>query len=164
MTTRKSHILTSILLLTCFVGSSLYAQFEPLPEEVQRAFFQGKKHILKGDLDKAYASFQNCAEAEPKVGAFHYEMGKIEYELGRFESAVNHLNEAIDLDPQNDWYHYYRGVSNVALELYDDGWADLMTWVMERPGDIESLDLCAELFVNAGEYWHAYNAYSFYDH
>ena len=163
MTTRKSHILTSILLLTSFIGSSLYAQFEPLPEEVQRAFFQGKKHVLKGDLDEAYASFQNCAEAEPKVGAFHYEMGKIEYELGRFESAVNHLNEAIDLEPQNDWYHYYRGVSNVALELYDDGWADLMAWVMERPGDIEALDLCAELFVNAGEYWHAYNAYSFYE-
>ena len=63
------------------MGSSLYAQFEPLPEEVQRAFFQGKKHVLKGDLDEAYASFQNCAEAAPKVGAFHFETRAFSIEL-----------------------------------------------------------------------------------
>ena len=160
----RQHILLSFFLLSHFaLGQTNTAPYEPLPEEIQRAYFAGQNHLLKGDLAEAYSSFQVCAEAEPEVSGFHYELGKIELTLGNWESGLNHLDKAIKLAPNNDWYHYYRGLVNLNLENYDDAWTDLMVWVKERPGDLEALDLCAELFILSQEIWHAYQVYSFYE-
>ena len=164
MNFKKKHILFSLFLLSHLaIGQTHLATFEPLPEEVQRAYFLGQNHLVKGDLAEAYSSFQLCVDAEPKVAGFHFELGKIDLTNEHYESALNFLNEAVDLDPNNDWYHYYRGMANLELELYDDAWADLMSWISARPGDLESLDLCAETFIYKGEIWHAYQAYSFYE-
>ena len=164
MNFKQAHILFSLFLLSHLaLGQTDLATFEPLPEEVQRAYFLGQNHLVKGDLTEAYSSFQFCVDAEPKVAGFHFELGKIDLSNEHYESALNFLNEAVELDPNNDWYHYYRGMANLELELYDDAWADLMSWISARPGDLESLDLCAETFIYKGEIWHAYQAYSFYE-
>ena len=164
MNFKKGHILFSIFLLSHLaLGQTDLATFEPLPEEVQRAYFLGQNHLVKGDLAEAYSSFQFCVEAEPEVSGFHYELGKIDLKLDNWESGLNHLNEAITLEPENDWYHYYRGLAHLKLESFDDAWTDLMVWVKARPGDLESLDYCAEHFILNQEFWHAYQAYSYYE-
>ena len=115
----RQHILLSFFLLSHFaLGQTKTAPYEPLPEEIQRAYFAGQNHLLKGDLAEAYSSFQVCVEAEPEVSGFHYELGKIELTLGNWESGLNHLDKAIKLEPNNGWYHYYRGLVNLNLENY----------------------------------------------
>ena len=159
MNLKRGHILFALLLLSHLaLGQTDTAPFEPLSVEVQRAYFLGQNHLVKGDLDEAYSSFQFCVEAEPEVAGFHFELGKIDYENKHYESALSYLNEAIKLDSKNDWYNYYRGLVQLELEMFDDAWTDLMVWVGKRPGDLESLDFCAELFIIKGELWHAYQA------
>ena len=165
MISARVHIVALLMVLAGLAQGQTeqIASFEPSSETAQRAYFLAQNHLVKGDLEQAYAAFQTCVDEEPDVSGFHFELGKIELELGRYESSLRHLNEAIELEPTNDWYHYYRGQTNLALENYDDAWADLMVWAKKRPGDLESLDLVAELFLVSGELWHAYQAYSFYE-
>ena len=59
----------------------------PYGKETQLAYFEGQAHLLKGDLEDAYASFLQCADAEPDEVAFHYQLGKIDLELKRYEAA-----------------------------------------------------------------------------
>ena len=165
MISARVHIVVLLMVWAGFAKGQTQqsATFEPSSETAQRAYFLAQNHLVKGDLEQAYSAFQTCVDEEPDVSGFHFELGKIELELGRYESSLKHLNEAIELEPTNDWYHYYRGQTNLTLENYDDAWADLMVWAKKRPGNIESLDLVAELFLVSGELWHAYQAYSFYE-
>ena len=164
----KSVAILPIVLLSTLVGIAQVANtktvsFEPLEESIQRSYFAGRNHLIKGDLEKAYNSFQVCAEAEPEVAAFQYEVGKIELELGKIESAHRYLKSACDLDPNNDWYHYYKGLCNLELEKLDEAWADLALWMSARPSDLESLNQSAEFFIDKGEFYHAYMMYSYYE-
>ena len=164
----KSVAILPIVLLSTLVGIAQVANteavsFEPLEEGIQRSYFAGRNHLIKGDLEKAYNSFQVCAEAEPEVAAFQYEVGKIELELGKIESAHSYLRSACDLDPDNDWYHYYKGLCNLELENLDEAWADLALWMAARPSDLESLFHSAEFFIDKGEFYHAYMMYSYYE-
>jgi tetratricopeptide (TPR) repeat protein len=137
--------------------------YEPLDENTQRAYFAGQNHLIKGDLEAAYSSFQVCVEAEPEVASFHFDLGKIEHELGRHESALMHYDIAVGLDSENDWYYYHRGLTQLALENFGEAWIDLASWITQRPSDIESLDMCATMFILADELSLAYKLLSYYE-
>ena len=165
MNQKGAHIFFSLLLvvLQASAQKSVSSDFVPSSETAQRAFFAGQNNLVKGDLQEAYTCFQTCVEEEPDVAGFHYELGKIELELGRYESSIKHLNDALELEPEHDWYCYSRGLAHIKLENYDEAWGDLMVWFKARQGNLEALDFCAEQFVAAGEIWHAYQAYSYYE-
>lgn len=152
-----------MVLASCAGTSTAIQKYEPLEENVQRAYFAAQNHLIKGDVDLAYSSLQVCAEAEPEMASFHYELGKIDYELGRHDAAVVNLNRAVLLDPENDWYSYYRGLSLIELENYDEGWGDLSYWVSKRPSDIGSLLECSAIFIDAGQPLHAVKMLFYYE-
>jgi len=122
----------------------------PYSEEVQRAWFEGQGHLLKGDLEDAYASFLTCAEAEPDEFTFHYNLGKIDLELTRFEAAERHLNTAVELAPGNSWVAHARGLARLGLGDGDGAAEDFKTYVTDRPGDLEAVAECTWLLEREG--------------
>ena len=92
--------LIGLALTGCQSKNSLTGINVPYGKETQLAYFEGQGHLLKGDLEDAYASFLSCAESEPEEMAFHYQLGKIDLTLERFEAAELHLNRALGLDPR----------------------------------------------------------------
>lgn len=164
MNFRHTYIYALCLVLASCAGTSTAVhKYEPLEESVQRSYFAAQNHLVKGDLDMAYSSLQTCATAEPEMASFHYELGKIDYELGRHDAAVTNLNKAVLLDPKNDWYSYYRGISLLELENFDDAWSDLAYWVQQRPSDIGSLMACSSMFMELQQPMHALKMLFFYE-
>ena len=135
----------------------------PYGKETQLAYFEGQGHLLKGDLEDAYASFLKCADAEPDEMAFHYQLGKIDLELKRFEAAELHFNRAASLEPNNSWVLYHRGKAR--LGQGDGGGAeqDWTPFVTARPGDLESLFECTELLLMEGHVLPTLNLLSNYE-
>lgn len=164
MNIRLNSIYVMCLVLTSCVGAGAVIQkYEPLEEGTQRAYFAAQNHLIKGDLDLAYSSLQACAQAEPEMASFQFELGKIDYELGRFDDAYANLYRAVTLDPENDWYSYYKGLSLIALESYDDAWGDIAYWVTQRPSDIGALIESAQLFLEADQPLHATKLLFYYE-
>jgi len=114
----------------------------PYGKETQLAYFEGQAHLLKGDLEDAYASFLQCADAEPDEVAFHYQLGKIDLELKRYEAAEAHLNCAVDLEPDNTWALFHRGEARLAQGNGPGAEEDWTPFVVARPGDLEALLEC----------------------
>ncbi len=138
----------------CRMVSSLSSKGEekdvPFGKETQLAYFEGQAHLLKGDLEDAYAKFLSCAEAEPQEGAFHFQLGKIDLELTRHEAAELHFDRALECDPTNTWSHYFRGQARLAQGNGPGAEMDWRPYVASRPGDLEALMGCAEQLLAEG--------------
>jgi tetratricopeptide (TPR) repeat protein len=132
-------------------------------ETLQRNYFEGAHHLLKGDKEAAYASFLRCSDEEPDVASFHYDLARIDFDLGRYESATAQLDQAIEIEPENDWYRYHRAKALVLTGSYDEAQVDFEVWINARPGDLEALRECSDIFLLASQPWHAYQLLIFYE-
>ena len=146
-----------------FVHLASVDQDRPYNKETQLAYFEGQKHLLKGDLDEAHARFLNCAEAEPDEIDFHYQLGKIDLELKRFESAENHFNLAAFIEPDNTWVRYHRGLSRLAQGNGPGAEEDWTLFVVARPGNLDALFECSNRLLNEGQILPALNLLSHYE-
>ena len=151
---------------SCRLVSSLGGRGQeeaPYGKDTQLAFFEGQAHLLKGDLEDAYASFLKCADAEPDEMAFHYQLGKIDLELKRYEAAEQHLDRAAALDPDNTWVRFHRGEARLAQGNGPGAELDWTPFVVARPGDLESLLECAEHLLREGHVLPTLNLLSNYE-
>ena len=135
----------------------------PYGKETQLAYFEGQAHLLKGDLEDAYASFLKCADAEPDEVAFHFQLGKIDLELKRYEAAEQHLDRATELDPDNTWVLFHRGEARLAQGNGPGAEQDWTPFVVARPGDLEALLECADRLLREGHVLPTLNLLSNYE-
>ncbi|MAU75490.1 MAG: hypothetical protein CL831_01305 [Crocinitomicaceae bacterium] len=147
----------------CSGGKHVLSNDGVLSETLQRNYFEGSHHMLKGDKEAAYASFLRCADEAPDVASFHYDLGRIDFDLGRYESATAQLDRAIQIAPENDWYRYHRAKSLVLTGSYDAALVDFEFWINARPGDLEALRECSDFFISASQPWYAYQLLIFYE-
>lgn len=142
--------LIGLALTGCQPMNSLTGTSVPYGKETQLAYFEGQGHLLKGDYEDAYASFLSCAETEPEEMAFHYQLGKIDLKLERFEAAELHLDRAHDLEPDNTWVLYHRGLARLGQGNGEGAEQDWTPFVTARPGDLEALLECSDLLLREG--------------
>lgn len=142
--------LIGLALAGCQPMNSLTGTSVPYGKETQLAYFEGQGHLLKGDYEDAYASFLSCAESEPEEMAFHYQLGKIDLKLERFEAAELHLDRAHDLEPDNTWVLYHRGLARLGQGNGEGAEQDWTPFVTARPGDLEALLECSDLLLREG--------------
>ena len=147
----------------CSGGKHVLSNDGVLSETLQRNYFEGSHHMLKGDKEAAYASFLRCVDEAPDVASFHYDLGRIDFDLGRYESATAQLDRAIQIAPENDWYRYHRAKALVLTGSYDAALVDFEFWINARPGDLEALRECSDFFISASQPWHAYQLLIFYE-
>ena len=156
----------SLSFSSCRLVSSLTGggnEEKPYSKETQLAYFEGQAHLLKGDLDDAYASFLQCADEEPNEVAFHFQLGKIDLALKRYEAAEKHFERATALDPQNTWVLYSRGEARLAQGNGPGAELDWTPFVVARPGDLETLFDCADRLLREGHLLPTLNLLSNYE-
>ena len=156
----------SLSFSSCRLVSSLgkgNAADVPYGKETQLAYFEGQGHLLKGDLEDAYASFLTCADAQPEEVAFHFQLGKIDLELERHEAAENHLDRAADLEPQQHVGAVPPRVGPLAQGNGAGAEEDWTPFVVARPGDLEALLECADRLLSEGHVLPTLNLMSNYE-
>ena len=122
----------------------------PYDAEVQRAYFEGQHHLLKGDLNDAYASFLRCATAQPDEAAFHFNLARIDLELERYEAAEASLDRALKIDEDNSWYAYHRAEARLGQGNGAGAAEDWLRFVVACPGNLEALMECVDRLLLEG--------------
>lgn len=84
------------------------------PGNVRALAIQHRVYVKTGDKENAQAAFERLAEADPEsVAATFAEEGKRLFEAGQIRQAIEVLEQALSLDPDNVFANYQLGVAYV---------------------------------------------------
>ena len=61
------------------------------------------------DYGAAISNFKACLERKPSFANAHLGLGEVYRELGELANSLNHLDQAIALKPDSDWFYRERG-------------------------------------------------------
>ncbi|MFL1010632.1 tetratricopeptide repeat protein [Flavisericum labens] len=111
---KKSLYILFFIIGILLVPQGFYAQvdFNKTPDddlgnnedEFQEQFYEGLKQKGIENYDRAAKAFLKCIEIDKSVPVVHFELGKSYMKLKNFGEAENALKEAVDLDPDNEWF------------------------------------------------------------
>jgi tetratricopeptide (TPR) repeat protein len=101
MKMRNMWLLMGLLLL----GNSLcYGQVEEGNYDYQYALIEAVKQKNLGNLSEAVKLYRLVIKEKPDCDAAYFELGNIYLMSNRIKLAVNSLEKAYTLDPDNEWY------------------------------------------------------------
>lgn len=93
--------------------------------------FQGESLVYLKKNKQAMISFDKAIESDPRNGYPYYDKAKCFLSINDYYNKANHLaaiklyNQAIELNPDNEDFYYYRAVSKKMCDDYDAAIADL---------------------------------------
>jgi Flp pilus assembly protein TadD len=96
-----------------------------VPAETTAAFSQGLERISQGDASGAAACFEQIVEMNPEYADAHVGLG-IAYAIrGRVYPALDHLQEATHLEPDNFFAHFKLGQLYFKLQVSQKGYEEM---------------------------------------
>lgn len=98
----------------------------------------------EGQYAKALGYFEEAYEQKSDSLEAVYGLGRMYYRVKEYKNAVEYLNIALDLDPENKKIYSYLLESYVALKDYDS----IYDLAVKAPND-EILDMISQYFVSA---------------
>lgn len=130
-------------------------QIKPqLDTRFQEKFFAAQLHKSKGEVEKAYALFMECAEIEPNEPSVHFELARIEvFDHLDPQAALPQINKSIEISPNNEWYHRLRAEVYMSLAKYDLAAKEFAKVYELNPADENALydQATALLYINKYE-------------
>jgi len=111
----KQKIYTLFFLLGILIFPQInYAQvdFNKTPDDdlgdnedkFQELFYEALKQKGIENYDRAAEAFQKCIEIDNSVPVLYFELGKSYNKLKNFGAAEDAFKEAVDKDPDNEWF------------------------------------------------------------
>ena len=76
-------------------------------------YFNGIKHLTKGQLKRAEDFLTKAIEARPNNATYHRELGLLLQQQGKCDRAISVYEKAIELSP--DWIEFYLSLGEVLL-------------------------------------------------
>ena len=73
-------------------------------DQFQEYFFEAMKQKSIENYDRSVTALLKCKELDKNVPVIYYELGKNYIKLKNFGSAEDALKEAVDKEPNNEWY------------------------------------------------------------
>ena len=71
------------------------------------AYFEAERYKLLEDYEQSIIEYQKCISLIPQESSPYYQIGKLQlYVFNDLSNADYYINEAISLDPKNEWYYY----------------------------------------------------------
>ena len=118
-------------------------------DKFQELFYEALKQKGIENYDRAAEAFQKCIEIDNSVPVLYFELGKSYNKLKNFGAAEDALKEAVDKDPDNEWfldelYGFYASQNE-----YDKAIKTVKQLVRFHPDYKEDL---ASLYVRTKEY------------
>ena len=149
----------------CIGGARHLVGDEPLPQALQRTYFDALNNAQKGDLEKAYTGFSDCLDREPSSAVFSFELARIDFAREAFEDASMHINLAVKLAPKNVWYRELRAKIYLHLRRFDNAIDDISFVLDVRKNPEELAFWIREMSARTGEkdrHW-VLPIYAYYD-
>ena len=111
---KRIFTITIIFLGILCIPHTFHAQDNPntkptddlgdVEDQFQEYFFEAMKQMSIENYDRSVTALLKCKELDKSVPVIYYELGKNYIKLKNFGSAEDALKEAVDKDPNNEWY------------------------------------------------------------
>lgn len=152
-TTMKT--LTSFLICCLFAASYVNAHTLNRPESTN--YINGVTALNEGNPEKAYELLNAEINEHPQNGYAHCYMALICNYYGDMKMALDAVNNALELLPQDDneyrsFAYYTRGTMLLNLKEWDLAATDLTEAIRLNPEDTENYKARAEAYLNNGNY------------
>lgn len=152
-TTMKT--LTSLLICCLFAASYVNAHTLNRPESTN--YINGVTALNEGNPEKAYELLNAEINEHPQNGYAHCYMALICNYYGDMKMALDAVNNALELLPQDDneyrsFAYYTRGTMLLNLKEWDLAATDLTEAIHLNPEDTENYKARAEAYLNNGNY------------
>lgn len=152
-TTMKT--LTSLLICCLFAASYVNAHTLNRPESTN--YINGVTALNEGNPEKAYELLNAEINEHPQNGYAHCYMALICNYYGDMKMALDAVNDALELLPQDDneyrsFAYYTRGTMLLNLKEWDLAATDLTEAIRLNPEDTENYKARAEAYLNNGNY------------
>ena len=152
-TTMKT--LTSLLICCLFAASYVNAHTLNRPESTN--YINGVTALNEGNPEKAYELLNAEINEHPQNGYAHCYMALICNYYGDMKMALDAVNNALELLPQDDneyrsFAYYTRGTMLLNLKEWDLAAIDLTEAILLNPEDTENYKARAEAYLNNGNY------------
>lgn len=152
-TTMKT--LTSLLICCLFAASYVNAHTLNRPESTN--YINGVTALNEGNPEKAYELLNAEINEHPQNGYAHCYMALICNYYGDMKMALDAVNNALELLPQDDneyrsFAYYTRGTMLLNLKEWDLAATDLTEAIRLNPEDTENYKARAEAYLNNGNY------------
>lgn len=80
------------------------------------AFREGVSHYEQGELSQARERFARATSLNPEYAQAWAWLGRVEFERGNYRNAAGHYDTALQFDPGNETYRYFRDEARNRLE------------------------------------------------
>lgn len=152
-TTMKT--LTSLLIYCLFAASYVNAHTLNRPESTN--YINGVTALNEGNPEKAYELLNAEINEHPQNGYAHCYMALICNYYGDMKMALDAVNNALELLPQDDneyrsFAYYTRGTMLLNLKEWALAATDLTEAIRLNPEDTENYKARAEAYLNNGNY------------
>lgn len=152
-TTMKT--LTSLLICCLFAASYVNAHTLNRPESTN--YINGVTALNEGNPEKAYELLNAEINEHPQNGYAHCYMALICNYYGDMKMALDAVNNALELLPQDDneyrsFAYYTRGTMLLNLKEWNLAATDLTEAIRLNPEDTENYKARAEAYLNNGNY------------
>lgn len=152
-TTMKT--LTSLLICCLFAASYVNAHTLNRPESTN--YINGVTALNEGNPEKAYELLNAEINEHPQNGYAHCYMALICNYYGDMKMALDAVNNALELLPQDDneyrsFAYYTRGTMLLNLKEWDLAATDLTEAIRLNPEDTENYKARAEAYLNNGNH------------
>lgn len=152
-TTMKT--LTSLLICCLFAASYVNAHTLNRPESTN--YINGVTALNEGNPEKAYELLNAEINEHPQNGYAHCYMALICNYYGDMKMALDAVNNALELLPQDDneyrsFAYYTRGTMLLNLKEWDLAATDLTEAIRLNPEDTENYKARAKAYLNNGNY------------
>ena len=115
-----------------------------LPVEVSRRFSEGLELMNHGEPSAAAQCFEQIVEAAPDYADAHVALGIADAVCGRVYPALDHLEEATNLEPENFFAHFKLGQLYFKLHIPQKGY-ESMQKALDSATSIEERKLVGQL-------------------
>lgn len=90
------------------------------PGDPDAGYYLGHSLLRSGKPDEAATVFRNMLERDPQSGRALLGLGITEYNRGRYEKALESLQAAEKLMPEDPLVHYYQGLAYHRLQSFEE--------------------------------------------
>lgn len=153
----KTTMKTLASLLICCLFAASYVNAHTLNRPESTNYINGVTALNEGNPEKAYELLNAEINEHPQNGYAHCYMALICNYYGDMKMALDAVNNALELLPQDDneyrsFAYYTRGTMLLNLKEWDLAATDLTEAIRLNPEDTENYKARAEAYLNNGNY------------
>ena len=119
----------------------LHSAIKDAPDTPNLYLKRGNLYAAMGQYDLAEVDMRKIASLDPKNPIGYIGLAVIAMQQERQEDAIQNLNEAIKVAPDEGLLYYLRAASNIKLEHYDEAMDDIIYTIANSLADQDTYSL-----------------------